>query len=165
MSLVEDDLRCHVLGGPAECPRLPPDLELLGESKVHQLDVAGPVQEEILGLQVPVDDPPGVEVVEGLHNAGRVETGGAVVKVSAVPEDEDFGVWNRKFSLFLLIRLPENCPQLPSQTRLHEHVEVLPVLEGLEEPDYELAVRLLHDLLLGHDVLLLTSLHNLQDTF
>ena len=51
--LVQDDLRGHVLGGPAEGPRLAPHLQLLGEAKVHELDVAGGVEQEVLGLQVP----------------------------------------------------------------------------------------------------------------
>jgi hypothetical protein len=56
---------------------------------------------------------------------------------------------------------PENGPELSTEARVHEHVEVLPVLEGLVELDDKLAVGLLHDLLLGHDVLLLTRLDNL----
>ena len=89
---------------------------------------------------LPVDDPPGVEVVEGLDDAGGVEAGGAVVKVAAVPQDG---------------------PELSAEAGVHEHVEVLSVLEGLEELDDEVAVGLLHDLLLRHDVLLLASLHDL----
>ena len=81
-----------------------------------------------------------MEVVEGLDDAGGVEAGGAVVEVAAVPEDG---------------------PELAAQARVHEHVEVLPVLEGLVELDDEVAVRLLHDLLLRHDVLLLPRLHDL----
>ena len=81
-----------------------------------------------------------MEVVEGLDDAGGVEAGGAVVKVAAVPQDG---------------------PELASEARVHEHVEVLSVLEGLVEFDDEVAVGLLHDLLLGHDVLLLPRLHDL----
>ena len=43
---------------------------------------------------------------------------------------------------------PEDGPQLPAETGLHEHVQELAVLERLEELDNELAVGLLHDLLL-----------------
>ena len=45
-------------------------------------------------------------------------------------------------------RTPEDGPELPAQAGLHEHVQELPVLECLEELDDELAVGLLHDLLL-----------------
>ena len=57
--------------------------------------------------------------------------------------------------------IPEDGPEFSAQAWLHEHVEILPVLEGLVEFDYELAVRLFHDLLLRHDVLLLTRLNDL----
>ena len=60
------------------------------------------------------------------------------------------------------MNLPEDGPQLPTQACIHEHVEVLPVFECLVELDYEVTVRLLHDLLLRHDVLLLTRLNNLK---
>ena len=57
--------------------------------------------------------------------------------------------------------VPQDCPQLPTQTGLHEHVEVLGVLERLVELDDESAVALLHNLLLRHDVLLLSGLNYL----
>ena len=74
--LVQDDLGGHVLGGPAEGPRLATHLKLLGEAEVHQLDVAGGVEQEVLGLQVPasneneVTDPCG-EVTNKLNNYPR----------------------------------------------------------------------------------------------
>ena len=40
MALVEDDLRSHVLRGPTEGPGLIAGVELLGETKIYQLDVA-----------------------------------------------------------------------------------------------------------------------------
>lgn len=58
--------------------------------------------------------------------------------------------------------LPENGPELSSQTRFHQHVQVLAVLESLEEFYDELTVGLSHDLLLRHDVQLLSRLHDLQ---
>ncbi len=60
-------------------------LQLLGESKVDELDVSGRVQKQVLRLEVPVDYPPGVQVVEGLDHARGVEAGGGVVKVAAIP--------------------------------------------------------------------------------
>ena len=56
---------------------------------------------------------------------------------------------------------PEDGPQLATQAGFHEHVEVLAILEGLVEFHYKVAVGLLHDVLLRHDVLLLSRLHNL----
>jgi hypothetical protein len=63
-------------------------LELLGEAEVHQLDIAGGVQQQVLRLEVPVDDAPAVQVVECLHHAGSVEPGRRVVEVAPVPERE-----------------------------------------------------------------------------
>ena len=60
-------------------------LEFLCESKVHEFDVTDGVEEEVLRLEIPVDDPPAVQVVKGLDYARCVEAGGAVVKVTAVP--------------------------------------------------------------------------------
>lgn len=48
----------------------------------------------------------------------------------------------------MIIASPEYRPQLAAQTRLHEHVEVLAVLEGFEELDDEVTVGFHHDLLL-----------------
>ena len=114
---------------------------LFSKCKIFPFSSPRCIQQEVLRLQVPVDDPPGVQVVEGLHDAGGVEPGGAVVKVAPVAQDG---------------------PQLPAQAGLHQHVEVLAVLERLVQLDDELAVGLLHDLLLRHDVLLLAGLHDLK---
>ena len=39
-------------------------------------------EEEILWLEISVDDPPGVEIIKGAHNARNVEPGGVVIKPS-----------------------------------------------------------------------------------
>ncbi len=61
------------------------NLELLGEPKVDEFDVSGGVEEQVLRLEVPVDDAPAVQVVEGLHHAGGVETGCRVVEIPPIP--------------------------------------------------------------------------------
>jgi hypothetical protein len=86
VALVQDDFGRHVLGRAAERPRLATDLQLFGETKVDELDVAGAVEKQVLGLEVAVDDASRVQVVERLHHASGVEACRAVVKVSAVPE-------------------------------------------------------------------------------
>ena len=60
-------------------------LQFLGEPEVDELDVADPVQQQVLGLEVPVDDAAAVEVVEGLNHAGGVEPRRRVVEVATVP--------------------------------------------------------------------------------
>lgn len=46
----------------------------------HQLSVSPVVQDDVLGLEVSVDDPSGVQERQSLDDAAGVEAGGAVVK-------------------------------------------------------------------------------------
>ena len=108
---------------------------------------------------VPVNDAPAVEVVKRLHDTTGVEAGGGVIEVTAVPDDNDDDANDDDDEEE--DDSPEDGPELSTKAGLHEHVEELPVLEGLKELDDEAAVGLLHDLLLGHDVLLLPRLHDL----
>ncbi len=86
MALVQDDLGSDVLRRAAEGPRLPAELQLLGEPEVDQLDVAPRLQQQVLRLQVSVDDVTRVQVVERFQDAGRVEPGRRVVEVASIPE-------------------------------------------------------------------------------
>lgn len=73
MSLGLDNLRCQILGGAAQRPRS--ILQLLGETKVGDLQVAVPVQQQILRLQVPVHDVQRVQVLQGQDNLAGIEVG------------------------------------------------------------------------------------------
>jgi len=137
---VENHLGSYILRRTAESPGLPACLQLLGEAKVYQLHISAFVEQQILRLQIPVDYVPRMQVIEGLHHTRRVEAGGAVIKVALVSQ---------------------NCPKLSAQATLHQHVQVLFVLEGFEQLHDELAIGLAHDLLFGHDMLLLSRLHDL----
>ena len=86
MALVKNNFRGYVFWGATERPGFAANLEFLGEPEVHQLDEAGRVQQQVLRLQIAVDDPPGVQVVEGFDNAGCVEPRSSVIKVPAIPE-------------------------------------------------------------------------------
>lgn len=46
----------------------------------HQFDVTFRVQHEVLRLEVPVEDRPAVQVLEGLGHAAHAELGGGLVK-------------------------------------------------------------------------------------
>lgn len=81
-----------------------------------------------------------MKIVERLYHARRIETRRGIVKVTLVAQDR---------------------PQFASQTALHQHVQILAILERLVQLDNELAVRLAHDLLFAHDVLLLARLNDL----
>ena len=75
MSGIQDHLRGHVLGSAAKCIRPLSALESLGESKVDQFDITLRVQQQVLGFQIAVGNASTVQVVEGFHNASRVEAG------------------------------------------------------------------------------------------
>ena len=140
VGLVGDDLRRHVLRGPTERPSpLLPD-QLLGETKVGELDVAGGVEEQVLRLEISIDDASGVEVVEGKDDAGDIEGGGLVREPPTVPQQR---------------------PKLTSEARLHQHVQVFWAVECLVHFDYERASTLQHDLFLVEDVLLLLHIFDL----
>ena len=78
VGLVGDDLGRHVLRGPTERPSPLLPNQLLGETKVGQLDVAGGVEEQVLRFEISVDDASGVKVVEGKDDAGDIEGSGLV---------------------------------------------------------------------------------------
>ena len=122
-------------------PERKPHLQFLGEPEIDQFHVALRIEQQILRFQVAVDDAATVQVFKRLDDAGRVETGGRVVEIPAVPQ---------------------NGPQLATQTGFHQHVQVLSVFKSLVQLDYEIAIGFFHDLFLRHDVLLLPRLDNLS---
>lgn len=108
----------------------------------HQLSVSPVVQDDVLGFQVSVDDPSGVQERKSLDDAAGVEAGGAVVK--RAPErqrqegrsrirsaggppmaSERLNLWSAPVS--------QEGPQLSPQAGFHQHVEVLGVSEGTIE--------------------------------
>lgn len=50
--------------------------------RAHQLGVTASVQEDVFGLDVPVDDPPGVKVGQGLQHARHVEATAGVLETT-----------------------------------------------------------------------------------
>ncbi len=49
--------------------------DFFGEPKISDFQVAMPVEQQVLWFQVPVDDVPGVEIVESQRNLRGVELG------------------------------------------------------------------------------------------
>ena len=68
-----EDLRGEVGEGPAGRVGLADDE--LGKAHVRELQPPMPVQQEVLGLEVAVDDEARVEVLQGASDAGRVVAG------------------------------------------------------------------------------------------
>lgn len=82
-----DDLRRNVLWGAAHAiSGLILRVADLGQSKVGELDVPIAIQQDIFGLDVPVDDIPGVQVLKCQEELGCVELGHLLVETTAAPE-------------------------------------------------------------------------------
>lgn len=76
------------------CVRVP-IRQLLGKAEVGEADVSFPVQQDVLGLQVPVDDLFGMQVLDGAHYFRRVEEPGGVAKAAAVAQvAEQLAAWH-----------------------------------------------------------------------
>ena len=99
-------------------------LKLLRKSKVHKFDISCPIQKQVLGLKISVDDAATMEIIKGLHNTACVESGGGVIEIATISE---------------------NGPELSAETGVHQHVEVFSVFECFIQLDDKVTVRLLHD--------------------
>jgi hypothetical protein len=102
---------------------------------VH-LDVAIRVNEQILRLQVAVHNQLGVEVLEGIQHARRVEAGVVVWDVLHVA---------RRMAV-------EVVEELSPEAQLDEHVERVGVLHRGDEGKDEWVLRLNHHVLLADDI-------------
>lgn len=109
---VADDLGRQVLRGAAEGVGLAL-AEPLREAEVHQLQVAGRVEEDVLGLQVTVGDALRfVQELEDQHDLGGVEARG---RFGEAP------------------RAPQVREDLAAGTVVEEHVEAVVVREGADQ--------------------------------
>ena len=76
VAFVGHDLGREVIGRAAERPRLV--RHALGETKVCDLEMAVPVEQQVFRLQVTVDDVPRVQILERQRDFGSVELGHGV---------------------------------------------------------------------------------------
>jgi len=94
--------------------------QALGQSEVDQLQVASRIEQQVLGLEVPIHHAAHlVQVLEHVRNGGRVKKGRRLLEP---PEDVEKGV------------------KLAAQNRLQQEVEATDVLEGSDEM-YDRGVR------------------------
>lgn len=94
---------------------------MLGESKVRDLDVTVGTQKNVLRLQVTVDDVEGVEVVECQSDLGSIKLGYRVGETLLVRPEARTSTH---------LALPEQAEELAACHKVHDHVEVVDVLEG-----------------------------------
>lgn len=139
VALGGDDLGRKVVRGAAEGPC---DVRhLLGEAKIGDLEVAVAVEQQVLGLQVTVDDVVRVQVVQGQGDLGGVELGDGVGEA---------------------LGLAQQTKQLAALDKVHDHVQVLAVLEGAPQGDEEGVLDLLQHAALVVGVLDLLHLDDLR---
>mmetsp|Transcript_119210 Transcript_119210/g.297406 ORF Transcript_119210/g.297406 Transcript_119210/m.297406 type:complete len:313 (+) Transcript_119210:16-954(+) len=93
-------------------------------AKVAQLAVPGPIEHHVLHLNVAVDHPLAVQVLQRPQHARHVEAGVPLRAVEAVPD--------------------VHGAKVASQSRLHQEEEVLAAVECCDEPDDEWAASPLH---------------------
>merc|ERR1719491_2758369 len=79
-----DDLGREVLGRAAEGPR--PVLYLLGEAKIGDLEVAGEVEQQVLGLEIAVDNAVVVQRLQRHDDLRGVEARVVVVELASLAQ-------------------------------------------------------------------------------
>ena len=67
------NLRRKIVWSTAKCPRNIRDF--LREAKVRDLEMSMPVQQEILGFEIPVDDVHAVQIIQREGDFGGIEFG------------------------------------------------------------------------------------------
>ena len=97
VALAKNNLRRHVLGDAAETEGLLfGTVHDLGQPEVSQFEVSPVVQQDVLGLQVPVDYAPAVQVLHREQNLSCVELGCLLVEPPHLPEQiEEFPLSKR----------------------------------------------------------------------
>jgi len=132
-----DDLGSEVLGCAAQRPR--PIIHDFREAKIRNPEIPPVIQQEILGLEIPVDDVVSMEVFERQHDAPEVEARDVRCEAS---------------------RAPEVGEEFAARDVGEEHVDVEVVLERRVEIDDEGVLDAGEDLALGCYVLDLAEADN-----
>ena len=117
----------------------PAAAHLLRKSKVGHLDVAVPVEKDVLRLEVTVKDAALVQVLEDERHLGGVETRCVVGKAARPSQVRE---------------------ELAADDVLEQQVEVVLALKSLEQIHNKFALAHHLDLLLTHDVFLHLHLHD-----
>ena len=112
----------------------------LAQPKIGQFDVASVREEDVIGLEIPVDDVPLVEVLEGKRDLGDVEAGHLLVEE---PVDGEQGL------------------EVPADEVLHDEENVVRGLEAIEEADDEGGFSDGEGIPLSHDLAGHVLLHHL----
>mmetsp|Transcript_7792 Transcript_7792/g.15613 ORF Transcript_7792/g.15613 Transcript_7792/m.15613 type:complete len:215 (-) Transcript_7792:1635-2279(-) len=145
----EHNLRCHVLGratkGEGSVLRLAMQLvgDLLGESKVSNLQIPKAIHQQILRLQVPVAEAPVVDVLKSTDTHCAEEHGTAETKSSPLAHAAGRSL------------LINQRPKLSSWHVLKQQVDLVTVTQGAPQLNNEGMVHDLHGSFLPSNVLLL----------
>ena len=95
-------------------------LDPLSQTHVYKLEVASLRNEAVFRLNISVDYTQVVKKVQGFHHTSNIKLGRPLWQVCVVSKQ---------------------CPELPSQADLQQHVQVLLVLECAVQLDNELTVQ------------------------
>lgn len=114
---------------------------LLGKPEISNFNVSVAIKEEIFGLEIAIDDVLGVEVFQGKCDFGGIELGYGIgealdTSVSVAPAAPTARAANHPGDGGAThLRLAEQAEQFSALDKVHDHVEVLRVLEGAPERD------------------------------
>ncbi len=133
MTLAEHELRGQILGRAAQSERALHGGHLLGEAKVHQLEVAVGGHEEILGLEVAIRVAQRVHVSQGQNDVGGVESGRLGLDATNRARGNARALGG--------VRV-EGGPELAARHVLHDEVERAGILSGRVQLDDERAIEL-----------------------
>lgn len=107
----------------------------LGKTKISNLEMAMSVQEQILRLEIAVDDVHAVEIIQCQCDLCSVEFGHRVGEALRKVVSREFNTSIQTPMAYL--RLSQQTEKLTALDEIHDHVQVLGVLESAPEGDQE----------------------------
>ena len=145
---------------------------MFGETEICHFDVAVRSEQQVLRLQVSIDDVEGMEVIQGECDFCSVELGDRVGEalrwISLAHEGH-----RRSETSGTNLRLSQQTEQLSSSDKVHDHIQIVHILERspqvdqewVSDPDQHLSLRVgVLDLLHLDDFLLVQDLHGVEPT-
>ena len=136
VALGRHDFRGQVIGSSTKGPC---DVRnLLRETKIGDLQVSVPIQKQILGLEVSVDDLLRVEVLQGKGHLSGVELSdriGKPLKLISTDSGKDSETTEHCATTYL--GLAQQTEKFTTLYKVHDHIQVARILPGTPESDQE----------------------------
>jgi hypothetical protein len=109
---------------------------LLGKSKIGNLEMSMSVQKQVLGLEITVDDVHAVEIVQCQCDFCSIEFGYRVGEALGRSVSR-ISTHSNTYIPMTYLRLSEQTEQLTTLDEIHNHVQVLGILECTPKGDQE----------------------------